>query len=73
MAKDHTTDLPQLWKIAGFIELCPPEVQDMIYQTVDEVNENYEKAKQRVVSWAANKAAANGPTPMDIGEVDGYR
>ena len=45
----------------------------MIYQTVDEVIENYEKVKQRVVSWAANQAAANGPTPMDIGEVDGYR
>ncbi len=45
----------------------------MIYQTVDEVNENYEKVKQRVVSWAANKAAANGPSPMEIGEVDGCR
>ncbi len=73
MAKEHTTELPQLWKIAAFIELCPPEVQDMIYQTAAEVNENYEKVKQRVASWAANKSAANGPTPMDIGEVDGYR
>ncbi len=45
----------------------------MTYQTVDEVNENYEDITQRVVSWAANKAAANGPTPIDIGEVDGYR
>ena len=45
----------------------------MIYQTVDEVNENYEKVKQKLVSWAAYKSAANGPTPMDIGEVDGYR
>ena len=44
----------------------------MIYQTIDEVQEKYEKVKQRVVSWAANKSAANGPTPMDIGEVEGY-
>ena len=54
MAKERTIDLPQLWKIAAFIELCPTEVQDMIYQTIDEVQENYEKVKQRVVSWSAN-------------------
>ena len=24
MAKEHTMDLPQLWKIAAFIELHPP-------------------------------------------------
>jgi hypothetical protein len=40
---------------------------------MDRVSENYEKVKQRVIAWAAEKAAANGPTPMDIGEVDGYR
>ncbi len=66
VAKEHATDLPQFWKISAFIELCPPGVQDMIHQTVDEVNENYEKVKQRVVSWVANKSAS-GPTPMDIG------
>ena len=73
MAKEHSTDLHPGWKIAAFIELCPSEVEDMIYQAVDEVSEKYEKVKQRVTSWAANKAAAKGPTPMDIGEVDGYR
>ena len=29
MAKERTTDVPQSWKIAAFIELCPPEVRDM--------------------------------------------
>jgi hypothetical protein len=44
----------------------------MVYHAVDEVNENYEKVKQKVVSWAATKSAS-GPNPMDIGEVGGYR
>ncbi len=44
----------------------------MIYQIVDEANENNEKVKQKVVSWAANKLAS-GPSPMDIGEIGGYR
>ena len=35
--------------MGAFIESCPPEVQDMIYQTVDEVSENYEKVKQMAV------------------------
>ncbi len=50
MAKEHTTDLPQIRRNAAIIELCPPAAQDMVYQTDDEVNENYEKVKQRVVS-----------------------
>ncbi len=56
----------------GIIESCPQEVQDMICQTADEVSENYTKVNQRVVS-SANKAAANGPTPMDIGEAKSHR
>ena len=69
MAKEHKTQLPILWKMAAFMELCPPEVQNMVYQNIDEVDEDYEKMKQRVMSWVSNKVAqACGPTPMDIGQ-----
>ena len=74
MAKEHTGEPPALWKMAAFMELCPAEVQNIVYQSIDEVSEDYEKMKQRVASWVSNKVAqASGPTPMDIGEVyDGH-
>ena len=73
MAKEHKTQMPTLWKMAAFMELCPPEVQNMVYQSIDECEEDYEKMKQRVMSWVSNKVAqAGGPTPMDIGQFATY-
>jgi hypothetical protein len=76
MAKEHTGELPVFWNMAAFMELCPAEVQNMVYQRRDEVNENYEKIKQRVASWVSNKVAqVSDPTSMGIGKVydgDGY-
>ena len=68
MAKEHKDPLPVIWKMAALMELCPPEVQDMIYQNVDEVNEDYDKLKQKIVTWTSNKVANEG-VPMDIGRV----
>jgi hypothetical protein len=31
MAKEHTGELPALWKMAGFMELRPVEMQNMVY------------------------------------------
>jgi uncharacterized membrane protein YgcG len=68
MAKEHKDPLPVIWKMAALMELCPTEVQDMIYQNVDEVNEDYDKLKQKIVTWASNKVASEG-VPMDIGKL----
>ena len=68
MAKEHKDPLPMIWKMAALMELCPPEVQDMIYRNVDEVNEDYDKLKQKIVTWTSNKVANEG-VPMDIGRV----
>ena len=46
MAKKHKDPLPVIWKMAALMELCPPEVQDMIYQNVDEVNKDDDKLKR---------------------------
>ena len=44
MAKEHKDPLPPvIWKMAALMELCPPEVQDMIYQNVDDLNEVCDK------------------------------
>ena len=69
MAKEHKDPLPVIWKMAALMELCPTEVQDMIYQNVDEVNEDYDKLKQKIITWVSNKVANDG-VPMDIGKVD---
>jgi hypothetical protein len=71
MAKEHKDPLPVIWKMAALMELCPPEVQDMIYQNVDEVNEDYDKLKHNIITWTSNKVASEG-VPMDIGKVGWY-
>ena len=38
--------IPVLWKMAAFMEVCPKEVQDIVYQSIDEIGEDYEKLKQ---------------------------
>ena len=69
MAKEHKDPLPVIWKMAALMELCPTEVQDMIYQNVDEVSEDYNKLKQKIITWVSNKVASDG-VPMDIGRVE---
>ena len=73
MGKDgaeHKETLPVLWKMTALMELCPPDVQDMVRQNVDGVSEDYDKLKQRILAWAANKVANSvGLVPMDVGLV----
>ena len=68
MAKEHMDPLPVIWKMAALMELCPPEVQDMMHQNVDAVNEDYDKLMQKIVTWTSNKVANEG-VPMDSGRV----
>ena len=59
-----------IWKMAALMELCSLDVQDVVYQNVDGVSEDYDKLKQKIVTWAANKVANSvGPVPMDVGWV----
>ena len=41
--------VPILWKMAALMELCPSDVQDMVYQTIDDVHEDYERPKQKIL------------------------
>ena len=70
MAAKHKETLPVIWKMAALMELCSLDVQDVVYQNVDGVSEDYDKLKQKIVTWAANKVANSvGPVPMDVGWV----
>ena len=56
------------------MELCPADVQDMVYQTIGDVREEYERLKQKIPSWVSNQMSVRGgPVPMDIGNVDWVR
>ena len=54
MAKEYPS-VPILWKMAALMELCPADVQDMVYQTIDDVHEDYERLTQKILSWVSNK------------------
>ena len=49
-------------------ELCPAQIQDVLLQNVDEASADYEKLKQKILTWVSNKVA-NECAPMDVGRV----
>ena len=70
MAAENKETLPVIWKMAALMELCTPDVQDVVYQNVDGVSEDYDKLVQRILAWSANKVANSVvPVPMDVGWV----
>ena len=70
MSKDVVGELPKIFKVAAFLEICPMEVQDVIYQNIDEAGDDYEKISQKVKAWVSNKLASRSEAvPMDIGHV----
>ena len=65
--------VPELWKMAAFLELCPNDIKDQVFLQIDEINENYAVLREKVLGWTANKVEqekSSGRAPMDIGEVD---
>ena len=67
------TNVPELWKMAAFLELCPNDIKDQIFLRIDGIKENYAVLREKVLGWTANKVEqekSSGTAPMDIGEVD---
>ena len=62
--------LPAMVKMAALTELCPPDIRDLIFQTVDS-GLKFDTMKEKVISWASNKVASRKemPVPMDIGRL----
>ena len=56
--------------LAALTELCPPDIRDLIFQTVDS-GLKFDTMKEKVISWASNKVASRKemPVPMDIGRL----
>ena len=70
---DKDPSVPELWKMAAFLELCPNDIKVQVFLQIDEINENYAVLREKVLGWTANKVEQEKPSgraPMDIGEVD---
>ena len=54
--------IPDLWRMPALLEICPKDVKEQMLMRLDEIGENYENLKARVISYTTNKAeqAARG-------------
>ena len=52
--------IPELWKMAAMHMLCPKEIKEVLDVHWDEIGEDYEKMKAKVVAWATNRAEKKG-------------
>ena len=75
MEREQEKDIkiPMVWKMAAMLKICPKEIADMVELRWDEIGEEYEKLKDRVIGWATTKAEKKGgPVPMEVGEIEGH-
>ena len=66
-------NVPDLWQMAAFLELCPNDIKDQVFLRIDEIKENYAVLREKVLGRTANKVEqekSSGRAPMDIGEVE---
>ena len=58
--------------MAALLQLCPSEIRERAMNQIDDMEENYDRLKEKVIMWGTNQAERNtGPIPMDIGAVHG--
>ena len=70
------TKIPDLWRMAALMKMCPKEIRKMIDLSWDSIDEKYNVMRDKVMTWAVNKAEEGGPVPMDAGDVvpeEGWR
>ena len=48
--------IPDLWRMAALLEVCPQDVKEQMLMRLDEIDENYENVMARVISYTTNKA-----------------
>ena len=48
--------IPDLWRMSALLEICPKDVKEQKLLRLDEVGENYENLKVKVISYTSNKA-----------------
>ena len=47
--------IPDRRRMSALLEMCPTDVKDRMLMRLDEIGENYEHVKTKVVSYSSNK------------------
>ena len=74
MMKDQPggTNIPELWRMAVLMKMCPKEIKHNIELCWDTIDEKYSVMRDKVVMWATNAAEKEGGAVlMDVGIVEG--
>jgi len=66
------TSIPELWRMAALMKMCPKEIKHNIELSWDTIDEKYSVMREKVIMWATNAAEKMGePVAMDVGCVEG--
>ena len=74
MTKDQPsgTDIPELWRMAALMKMCPKEILCNIELSWDTNDEKYSVMREKEVMWVTNAAEKEGGAVlMDVGIVEG--
>ena len=47
--------IPDLWRMLLLLEICPKDAKEQMMMRLDEIGENYDNLKSKVVSHTTNK------------------
>ena len=67
--------IPIIWKMAALMEIAPKNIQDQLLMRMDEIGENYEALREKLIQYATNKmeqmrrGRSGGPVGMEVDEV----
>ena len=72
--RDLGKELPEVVKVAAMVQLCPNDIQDILFQQAEKLM-TVKETKERVLALVSNRQAMNEPVAMDVGivnDVDEY-
>ena len=65
----HEAKIPDLWKMSALLEICPKNIQEQMMLRMDEIDEDYEKLKAKILGYVTNKVEQvrqGGPVQMEV-------
>ena len=68
----HEAKIPDLWRMSALLEICPRTIQDQMMLRMDEIGEDYEKLKSKILGYVSNKVEQGrqgGAVQMDVDEI----
>ena len=67
LQREYKETLSERMKVAAITSMCPPDIQDVIFQRGDNLDE-YLKVRDQIKTLVVNRGSRiGGPVPMDIG------